>query len=511
MKKLVLLGVALLVAVAVTAQTTSAVDTLSALSDDVTASVLSLLRDLGISEASVRVLPVAAAGREIPASDAFVALQSTRLAQRASGVRVLTGGTEERAAIEVRTEALPAGDEVLLIAQVVWTDDETVRAGAEVRAELTDENRSVFVSTGAFASGGGAGEPDDMPEQATAMDATERIAERALERQGDVDWYAVRAVDVPYVEDGEVMLTIQTSGSTDTYIELYGPDDVYSLIAENDDYRDGNARVTVPVDAGATYYAAVRGFADSSTGPYALETSYYVAQLDPFEPDNTMENATPIALGEHATGHTLVPSDDVDWYVVDVNTLPEPFIISFRTQGELDTVIELYDEFGSLIGSDDDSGGNGNANLLHLVNAPQTFYVLVRTFSGSAEGPYALSVTRDQSEPDAYEPDNEPESAGPIEINELPQERTFLSSGDVDWLVFDLPETATVVAETYGDADSYLRLYNEQLSLIAEDDDSGDGFNAQIRRPLSPGRYYIEASPLYGEVNTRYEIAVMTQ
>lgn len=54
----------------------------------------------------------------------------------------------------------------------------------------------------------------------------------------------------------------------------------------------------------------------------------------------------------------------------------------------------------------------------------------------------------------------------------------------VDWYVFNATSGKTYVIETTGDFDTYLRLYkvieNDELTLIAADDDGGAGENAQI-------------------------------
>jgi len=61
------------------------------------------------------------------------------------------------------------------------------------------------------------------------------------------------------------------------------------------------------------------------------------------------------------------------------------------------------------------------------------------------------------------------------------------------------------------ESDTYLRLHGERLSLITEDDDSGNGYNAQIRRRLDAGTYFVEATPLWGGANTPYDIVVRTE
>ena len=53
-----------------------------------------------------------------------------------------------------------------------------------------------------------------------------------------------------------------------------------------------------------------------------------------------------------------------------------------------------------------------------------------------------------------------------------------------------VPSTRLVVY-TEGDADTRLAVYNSSARLIAEDDDSGEDYNASITIQVSAGTYYI--------------------
>ena len=60
-----------------------------------------------------------------------------------------------------------------------------------------------------------------------------------------------------------------------------------------------------------------------------------------------------------------------------------------------------------------------------------------------------------------------------------------------------LPSTRLVVY-TEGEADTKVVIYNSSAKLIAEDDDSGDDYNARIDIQVSAGTYYIRVD-FYGE------------
>ncbi len=67
--------------------------------------------------------------------------------------------------------------------------------------------------------------------------------------------------------------TIETLGTTDVVLALFGPNSETSLLAENDEGGIGrNARVTANLQPG-TYYAAIRHYSESATGSYRVLVS----------------------------------------------------------------------------------------------------------------------------------------------------------------------------------------------------------------------------------------------
>lgn len=63
---------------------------------------------------------------------------------------------------------------------------------------------------------------------------------------------------------------VETGGTTDLYMSLYGPNSPTKLIAQNDDSGLGrNARIEATLQPG-TYYVQVRHYSRTSTGPYRI-------------------------------------------------------------------------------------------------------------------------------------------------------------------------------------------------------------------------------------------------
>ncbi|MBE0536045.1 MAG: trypsin-like peptidase domain-containing protein [Phycisphaerae bacterium] len=104
---------------------------------------------------------------------------------------------------------------------------------------------------------------------------------------------------------------------------------------------------------------------------------------------------------------------------------------------------------------------------------------------------------------DAYEPDNSFAAAATLEPG-VPQSRSILPVGDVDWARFTVDAVSEAVIETAGpDGDTRMWLYDENLVQIAFDDDSGSHRFSRIERlcgrdALMPGTYYVKVDEYGG-------------
>jgi len=78
---------------------------------------------------------------------------------------------------------------------------------------------------------------------------------------------------------------------------------------------------------------------------------------------------------------------------------------------------------------------------------------------------------------------------------------------DTAYYKVTVPST-TLVVYTEGDADTQVAIYNSSAKTIAEDDDSGDDYNARISVQVPAGTYYIRVD-FYGG-NAPYVLHVET-
>ncbi|MFP4210940.1 MAG: hypothetical protein ACLFR8_06840 [Alkalispirochaeta sp.] len=372
----------------------------------------------------------------------------------------------------------------------------------------------------------------DTADGATAIALGQSITGRSLEQAGDVDWYRFTVPpDMPTGSDSLPGIRIYTTGTTDTYLEVYGPDSPTTLISENDDAHDSNASVSIPVEPGSQYWARLRGFADSATGMYGIHLEATELVLDDAEPNNDRATATPLSPGDIPFSGSIRPSGDRDWFLLSEQFLQayrsdtadssgssasrgsgvsgesgtETALVAF-TAGDLDTTITLYDADGTEIGYNDDGGEGGNARIVVSGDAP--LFLEVRGYGTGVEGDYTLAFENDTIAVDPFEPDNTMDDASEIEWNASPQRRTFSGQSDQDWVRLEVVgERRRVRLETYGDIDTFLTLHSADGIEIVSSDDDGYGLNGRIEEDLAPGAYYLLVTPLYLEsANPEYAL-----
>jgi subtilisin family serine protease len=106
---------------------------------------------------------------------------------------------------------------------------------------------------------------------------------------------------------------------------------------------------------------------------------------------------------------------------------------------------------------------------------------------------------------DPYEADDSFPQAKTM-IDGEPQTHSIIPAGDVDYVKFTLNSTSAVQLETSGatSGDTYMWLYNSSQTLIAEDDNSGDGNYSRILRTCTEGSWLL-AGTYYVKVNNVYD------
>ena len=107
----------------------------------------------------------------------------------------------------------------------------------------------------------GAEGPDEKPADKIVVDGPEIKGE--ISSGGERDRYT-------FTVETAGTYTITTSGNTDTFVSLFGPNNESKLIAEDDDSGPGNLSLLSRNLTPGRYFVRVRLFSASSTGPYGI-------------------------------------------------------------------------------------------------------------------------------------------------------------------------------------------------------------------------------------------------
>ena len=241
---------------------------------------------------------------------------------------------------------------------------------------------------------------DDTPAGATLLvmsqgGAAAVHAKHTLNVLDPYDWFQVEMTPgSDYV--------FESTGRSDTYVEVYSADDLENRIDYDDDGGEtGNFRLSFRPEAAGVYYLRIRCYDTSADGEYDLQYSC-ADRWDAWDPaDDTTSGATEIAVGDAEgshEGHTLSVSDGSDFFKVE---LEKGYTYTFCTTGDSDTYGELYageNLDSDLVEYDDDSGDSLNFRLTYTPETSGTYYLRVRQWCDGADADYDLHFSRAQTD-----------------------------------------------------------------------------------------------------------------
>jgi hypothetical protein len=218
---------------------------------------------------------------------------------------------------------------------------------------------------------------------------------------GDQDW-------VRFAAEFGTIYVLQTSNlgsKADTYLHLYNTDGSLEL-AQNDDYGYGLAsRVVWQAPADGVYYAKVNHHSPTVSGAttsYDLAISEGVCLPDSSEPDNGLLGAPLVSPDGQPLDHSfcadpiLAEFSDQDWVHFQAVGGTEYVIQTLGLGPDSDTVIDVYDSNGALLGSNDDYGAGAASALTVTVPSDGDYYARVTHYNTSYFGDgteYQLAVS----------------------------------------------------------------------------------------------------------------------
>lgn len=241
---------------------------------------------------------------------------------------------------------------------------------------------------------------------------------------------------------------------------------------------------------------------------------------DPYEADNTKDQAKSIAVDTEVQTHTVHFVGDNDW-VKFWGLQGAVYVIRTQNLGpESETFLDLYATDGAtLLASDDDGGGGLASRLNWLAPATGDYYLRVRHFDSQTYGPntsYDLSLTAAETvNPDPYEPDDVYSQASTIGVGSTQVGHNFHYDGDNDWTKFYAESGTSYVIETLNlapESDTILWLYAPDATTELAWSDDTVGYESRIAWTAPTSDYYYARvhhfrSDAFG-VGTGYELRV---
>jgi hypothetical protein len=214
--------------------------------------------------------------------------------------------------------------------------------------------------------------------------------DRTLHDQNDRDFFLIQPG-----RDGTVVM--ETSGDTDTMMELFDAASGRSLASDDDDGPGANAQIRYAVQAENRYIIQVRGYS-GETGRYGFRAYFgeevLYADPDEYENDDDFSLAKDIPLGT-AQRHTFHVDRDIDWVKFTIGQAGSYNIAARGIDADVDTYIELFDSEQNYIDDDDDSGDSLDAWLSLRLQAG-TYYLKVKCLDDEPEAPYTITVEQDR-------------------------------------------------------------------------------------------------------------------
>ena len=218
--------------------------------------------------------------------------------------------------------------------------------------------------------------------------------------------------------------------------------------------------------------------------PAALAILFLFVSLDLFA-----QAAKPIPrelrFGSWNSGY--LAEGELQWF--SVRTREAGFVV-VETSGDLDTYLEAYDSFNTLIAEDDDDGEDQNAKVGIAVEANKTYFFSLRGYDENESGSFGIRAS----------------FGSLLELHFGNWVSGTLEADEEQWFIIGAPETGVIMVETAGSTDTLLKVYSVSGSVVAEDDDGGDGYNALLEFFAEAGKTYRIKLSHYEDERSPYRI-----
>jgi tyrosinase len=215
----------------------------------------------------------------------------------------------------------------------------------------------------------------DPPATETELTSDANPTPASISRAGEVDLYGFNVASFDEY-------TIETTGSSDTFMTLYGPNNATELVAQNDDGGENlNSKISLNLSAGR-YFVAVRLYSPTITGDYAIKVASSLGN----------SRLPELIINAEQTTAAISVGNESDVYRFRVESRAQ---YTIETTGSTDVFLSLSgpNDENLLIEQDDDSGANFNSRIRLMLSAGE-YYARVRHFSPDGMGAYSIGVRR---------------------------------------------------------------------------------------------------------------------
>ncbi len=265
----------------------------------------------------------------------------------------------------------------------------------------------------------------------------------------DVDYFRVNVT-------GSGALTLQTSGTTDTYGFLLSASG--QVLAQDDDSgADSNCRISYPVSAG-TYYIAIQHYLNDQTGPYTITTNF----------------ASGITLSANPTSRAVSGAGGAFDFEVNSNSV-------WTWSSNAAWVTAPEESFQQ----------NGPQSFTYSV-APQTASSARTAVITLTSGAVTSTHTITQAAAVADDHGNTLATATPI-ATQSSTAGVIGIPGDEDYFRLVIPSAGTLTLKTTGSLDTEGFLLSAAGATLASDDDDIDS-NFLIDWQVTAGTYYLKVN-----------------
>lgn len=177
--------------------------------------------------------------------------------------------------------------------------------------------------------------------------------------------------------------TMYTTGSSDTFMTLFGPNNQNIEVASNDDGGENlNSQITRNLSAGI-YYLRIRLYSPSATGNYAVGV----------RSDSNIPSPIPeLIVDGPSINAAISAANESDVYRFNITTED---IYTIQTNGTTDTFISLHGPNSQTreIARNDDGGASLNARIRRQISVGE-YFVRVRHYSPFGTGLYSIHISR---------------------------------------------------------------------------------------------------------------------